>query len=154
MDKILTGAAVAGAGIAVFCLRSSYERRHFVTELFEINTDKITKDRTFVFLSDLHNNSFGPDNRELVRAVDEVCPDAVLIGGDMMVCKGKRNTGTALRLVLELASRYPVYYGNGNHETRMDEEREIYGNQYDEYIKALNRGGVHYLKNRGECFDG
>lgn len=154
MDKILTGAAVAGAGIAVFCLRSSYERRHFVTELFEINTDKITKDRTFVFLSDLHNNSFGPDNRELVRAVDEVSPDAVLIGGDMMVCKGKRNTGTALRLVLELASRYPVYYGNGNHETRMDEEREIYGSQYDEYIKALNRGGVHYLKNRGECFDG
>lgn len=42
-----------------------------------------------VFLSDLHDNVYGTDNEPLVAAIRAFKPDAVLIGGDMMICKGK-----------------------------------------------------------------
>lgn len=132
----------------LFLLRSEYEKKHFIAETFTIETRKpLTKDRTLVFLSDLHNNEFGLHNDSLLEAIYQISPDAVLIGGDMMVARGKAELEVPLHLIKELTSHYPVYYGNGNHEIRMDREREHYGNQYDIYIEAIRSMGVHYLSN-------
>ena len=74
---------------AAFLLRSQYERNCLSAEEFVIRSPKITgKEKTFVFLSDLHDKEFGPDNRRLLQAVSGADPDAVFIGGDMMVAKG------------------------------------------------------------------
>lgn len=148
-------AGLAGlAGIAAgLILRSEYEKVHFVTERFYIKSEKILDgERNFVFLTDLHNNEFGRGNERLIREIDRIGPDAVLIGGDMMVCKGKRDIRAALTLVKQLAVRYPVYYANGNHEERMNREREIYGDLYDRFRKALDRAGVIYLSDESACF--
>lgn len=143
LREAVSAAAVAGMA----CLaRSEYEKRHFVVEASEVVSGKLKKDRTLVFLSDLHNNEFGPDNRRLVAAIDEIGPDAVLIGGDMMVVKGGRDIHIPLRLIRQLASRYPVYCGNGNHENRMTWERGVYGGLYEEYKGALTGCGVTYLE--------
>ena len=37
---------------------------------------------SFVFLSDLHENEFGPENEQLIAAIDRIKPDGILIGGD------------------------------------------------------------------------
>ena len=146
----LAGLAGAAAGLV---LRSEYEKSHFVTERFSIQSEKLLDgERNFVFLTDLHNNEFGRENERLLREIDRIQPDAVLIGGDMMVCKGKRDIKTALSLVRRLAVRYPVYYANGNHEERMDRERETYGDLYDRFRKALERAGVIYLSDDSACF--
>ena len=115
-------------------------------EVTEIISPKLERDRNLIFLSDLHNNEFGRDNGELVAAIHRLNPDAVLSGGDMMVCKGKRDIKVPLKLFRQLAASYPVYCGNGNHENRMVWERSLYGDLYEEYRDAMTAMGVSYLE--------
>lgn len=135
--------AVAGAACLI---RSEYEKRHFSIEVTEISSQKLKKDRSLIFLSDLHNNEFGRDNIELVEAIHRLRPDAILSGGDMMVCKGEQDVKVPLKLFRQLAACYPVYCGNGNHENRMVWERGIYGSLYQEYRDAMISMGVRYLE--------
>lgn len=141
----------AAAGCACLAL-SEYEKRHFSVETVTVASDKIAADRTFVYLSDLHNNEFGTDNRELVDAIHSLEPDAVLCGGDMMVTKGAMDVKTPLRLLEQLAAVYPVFYGNGNHENRMTWQRDVYGSLYETYKAALKNMGVVYLEDRTKPF--
>lgn len=137
----------AAAGCA--CLaRSEYEKKHFSVERIQVVSEKLEKDRCLVFLSDLHNNEFGLENRKLVERIWELNPDAVLAGGDMIVTrgKGKGDTSAALRLLKELSSRFPIYYGNGNHESRMAWRREVYGSQYEEFYSSLQEMGIICLE--------
>lgn len=146
---------VTAAAAAVWlCLRSVYERSVFSTDVYELRSEKVTRERTFVFLTDLHDNRFGPGQRRLLAAIGRVKPDAVLIGGDMMIAKKRVDTGSALFFVKQLARRYPVYYGNGNHENRMDRDRGRYGDQYDRYAEELREAGVMYLSDESAVFDG
>ena len=104
-----------------------------------------------MFLTDLHDKEFGPGNRRLLEAIRAAGPDAVLIGGDMMVAKGKGDLETSLRLIKALAGEFPVYCGNGNHELRMKNKTEIYGNKYWEYREALEKMGVVHVSNSCVC---
>lgn len=141
--------AAAGAGCL---LRSQYEREQLSVERTEILTEKITRDCRMVFLSDLHDHEFGDHNERLIEAIDGVKPDVVLIGGDMMVSRESADLRVSLALVGELTKRYPVYYGNGNHETRMNRERKNFGLQYDIYVRKLKNMGVVFLSDRTEDF--
>lgn len=142
-------AAAAGGLI----LRSEYEKKHFVTDHYRISSKKIKgQKRDFVFLSDLHNNEFGVNNRLLIEEIDRIHPDAVLIGGDMMVSRGEADLRVTLSLVKELASRYPVYYANGNHEERMRRERTVYGGLYRKFTGELKKAGAFYLSDKSADF--
>lgn len=112
--------------------------------------DKLTKVCRFVFLSDLHNNSFGKDNCELLEAIDEAKPDFIVSAGDMLIGKPKASMEVAKKLMRELTKKYPVYYGNGNHEYRLKIYPETYGNMYQEYKSTLEECGVHLLENDHE----
>jgi len=147
---IVTLAAAAGG---VLLARSAYERKTLAVDVYEIKADRLKKDKTFVFLSDLHDNCFGEGQKELLDAIDREKPDAVLIGGDMMVVKKRADLDTALFLVAKLAEKYPVYYGNGNHENRMDEKRSAYGDQYDRLVKSLRKMGGHHLSDASAPMD-
>lgn len=142
----ITCVAVLAAAAAGLALRSEYERRHFVTDHYEIISDKIKdSEKNFVFLSDLHSNEFGEKNKLLIDEIDRIHPDGILIGGDMMVSREECDLRVTENLVRELASRYPVYYANGNHEERIRRERTVYGNLYDEFREILSEAGVIYL---------
>ncbi len=147
-----TAGAVCAAAGAGLLLRSEYEKEQLSVETTVIESNKIGKDCTMVFLSDLHDHRFGEGNRRLLAAVDKVDPDLVLIGGDMMISKGKADTSTALELTGRLAGRYPVFYGNGNHENRMCRERSVYGSLYETYVHSLDKLGVVVLGSRTHGF--
>ncbi|MFR4784616.1 MAG: hypothetical protein ACLUAR_18520 [Pilosibacter sp.] len=51
-------------------------------------------------------------------------------------------------LLTELAKEFPVYCGNGNHESRMVWKSEIYGAAYENYRTALENAGIRYLSER------
>ena len=138
--------AIAGAGGALLA-RSQYERTHFRTETVTIASPKIKREKTIVFLTDLHNNEFGEDNVLLIEAIRAQHPDAVLVGGDTTVTKGRRDVRVAISLLTRLAREYPVFCGNGNHENRMVWEWETYGDLYETYKKTLQEAGVQYLEN-------
>ncbi len=145
---------VAAATAVWLCLRSAFERKVFTTDVYELRSEKVTKEYTFAFLSDLHDNKFGPGQRRLLAAIDRVRPDAVLIGGDMMVVKQGVEIENALYFLKRLARRYPVYCGNGNHENRLDRDRRHYGDRYDRYVSGLTAAGVTYLSDASAVFDG
>ena len=140
------GVLLAGAGLA----RSQYERRHFSVEETRLVSPKLRQERTLVFLSDLHDNTFGEGNRELLGAIRRVEPDAVLIGGDTMVVKpGKADLQVTKELIGGLARLgCPIYYANGNHEQRMRKERSTYGALYQQFKKLLQDFGVHHLEDQ------
>lgn len=154
VSGLAAGALLFGG---VCLLRSEYERDCLSVETYTIRSPKIKgRGKTFVFLSDLHDHEFGRNNIWLIEAVRRVKPDAVLVGGDMMVAKGVGKLETALELLCTLAKEFPVVCGNGNHESRMKRETHIYGTKYLEYRGALRKAGVVYLAdshiNFGEDF--
>lgn len=120
-----------------------------ITE-YEIRSPRITGTErfTFVFLSDLHICNPKNQNRRLAEAIRKIRPDAVLSGGDMVLAKGKHSTKVPEELLTGLAEDFPVYAANGNHELRMKEERETYGNQAEEYRGRLEKAGCVVLENR------
>ena len=142
-------AAALAAGAAGGFLRSQYERDHFVVEKTTVFTKKVRQPRTVVFLTDLHDKEFGEGNRCLLDAIKKLQPDFVLIGGDTMVVKpDKAKLETTKRLLKGLHQICPVYYGNGNHEQRLQKERKLYGDLYDRFEKLLKQCGVVYLSDK------
>lgn len=139
-------AAVAGG---LFLLRSEYERDQLVTEYFTIHSPKIKGEgKRLVFLTDLHDKEFGPDNERLLNAIREARPDMVLVGGDMMVAKGVGDLTISLKFLKQLSEEFPVICANGNHEIRLRNERGTYGDKYREYRQALNEMGITFLSDR------
>jgi len=109
--------------------------------------NKLTKEKKIVFLTDLHNNSYGKNNEKLLATVKEQNPDLILIGGDMMVGKPEASTKVAEDFVSKLTEICPVYYANGNHEQRMKIYPEKFGTKYREYKSAVEKSGVQFLEN-------
>ncbi len=145
---------ITAAAAAVWvCIRSVYERKVFTTDTYELRSEKVTREHTFVFLTDLHDNCFGSGQRRLLAAIGRVKPEAVLIGGDMVTAREGVQIETAASLIKELAGRYPVFCGNGNHENRMKRDRARYGDAFSRYLRELTEAGVTYLGNAGAAID-
>ncbi len=160
--KILSAVVAGGAAVtAAGLIRSGYERRHFVTEETTLYSEKIKNPRTLVFLTDLHDTEFGEENGELLLAIQNICPDVILIGGDTMVAKpGKADLTVTARFLDGLCriqeettgenSGKPcrIYYGNGNHEQRLKREAKTYGKLYQEFRHLLKERNISYLSDR------
>lgn len=144
--SLCAAAGAAAAGLAW----SKYERGHFVTEELVFSSSKIKELAVLVFLSDLHDNTFGEKNEKLLKEIKRIHPDAVLIGGDTMVTKPGRADLSRTKELLQGISRLscPVFYANGNHEQRMQRDRGVYGSMYDEFRKLLEEYQVNYLQNK------
>lgn len=140
---------LACIGIAVIgCLLISvWDCNRFVTIEYEIVSDKVTKPCKFALLSDLHNKSFGKDHEKLMKKINNISPDAILTAGDMLTASGNSSYTKALSLMRQLASRYQVYYGIGNHEHYLKLYPEHYGTMYDDYMAELAEAGIKPLIN-------
>ena len=126
------------------------EIRTFRITHYDIISNKlngIKKEQTVLFLSDLHNNTYGLNNEKLLQAVKMQQPDFILIGGDMLVGKKGLSLEVAEELILELSKLCPVYYANGNHEFRMKIAPELYGEEFQAYKNNLEKAGVVFLEN-------
>ena len=141
------------AGIIVFLMENHRSHTALTLNRFTIPSEKIPKtfhNTKIAFLSDLHNNEIGKNNEGIIKLLEKEKPDYVFVGGDMLVSKMGNQYDTALTLLEQLAARYPVYCGNGNHEARLlwrAEENPEYGRIYADYITAIKKAGVHHLYN-------
>lgn len=100
-----------------------------------------------VLLSDLHNQRYGRKNEVLIRAIDRLKPDLVAAAGDMFTPQKERTEFAALHLMEALAEKYPVFYGNGNHEYIMKLDTDFFGVRYERYARGLRKAGVSLLEN-------
>lgn len=120
---------------------------------FKIKTYRICSEKIghrhirLVFLSDLHSMCFGEENGRLLQAVEEAAPDLVLVGGDMMIAGLSPCLHVAGDLLSALVERSPVYYAFGNHEHRLMEEEDRYGDGLRKLCDDLCSRGVRILRN-------
>lgn len=140
---------------AFLLLRSEWEKVQLKTDHYEVRTDKLPEGVSkvrLVFVSDLHDYMPARHTPEMItKAIDLAKPDAVILGGDMItVSKSERvprpETKTALSVISSIAGKYPVFYGEGNHETRLMEKNP---EGYASYVSELFSMGVRYLRDTG-----
>ena len=94
-------------------------------------------------LSDLHQRSFGQDNRRLLRAVAAAEPDLIAVTGDLFDRAGELEyVQDVMTALLEIA---PVYYVSGNHEWPTG--------QAEIAMELMRDLGVHVLENRVELLE-
>ena len=134
---------LGAVGCTTLLLRSFYERKKFKVVHYNITADKISSSKKIVFLTDLHNNSFGKNNKKLLEAIDKISPDLILIGGDMITVKDKLGIENVLPLLKRLSNKYTCIYANGNHEQRLVENK--FGLNYHMYRRILESMGIVYL---------
>lgn len=145
MEHIILGILIAL--ILFFFIVNICDMNRFVVREYTISSEKVKKEATFAFLSDLHDKKYGKNNAKLLAAIDNVKPDALLVGGDMIVATPGKENRNAKAFMNTLAEKYTIYHGMGNHEYRSDLYRDEYGDMYDEYSKPLLERGVVFLRN-------
>lgn len=91
-------------------------------------------------ISDLHNEVFGSENRELLTLLAGAKPDVIVITGDLVDSR-RTDVDAALEFVRGAVEIAPVYYVAGNHESRIPEEFWM-------LERGLYQMGAHVL--RGE----
>ena len=144
LDVVITVIAVI---LVIMLWIMLYDSNRFVVRHYPLRDQRIKKSVKAVVLADLHNKRYGKENERLLQAIDEIGPDMILIAGDMLTAKPKATLDVAVGFLTELAKKYPVYYGNGNHEHRLKLYPENYGDMAGRYEEALTKIGIHRLVN-------
>lgn len=113
--------------LAVFFIWLGYmHSKVFVVEHYEFTTDKLSDDFHFVFLSDLHEIQYDSGNKSLLKTIDNLSPDCVLVGGDMITSYKALNEEyySTLDFLKKLSEKHDVYYSLGNHERALYDLKE------------------------------
>lgn len=140
---ILIGSTVLLGGYAFY----KYETETLEKVEYIIEDEKIPKEFdnfNIVQISDLHNAEFGKNNQKLVKVVDELHPDIIVITGDL-VDGEKNNFQVALNLIETLSEKYKIYHIIGNHEQKSLIKK--YKEQYEKYFEKLYDKNIINLDN-------
>lgn len=150
--------------ILILCI--CYENTALTISKYDITSSQLPSgaDRMkFVVIADLHNNQFGEKNERLIRKIDELAPEFIIIAGDLFIAR-EYHFDYAYEFLKELSERYPIYYGYGNHEKKVEDfeaklhtldakERERIEKtprkiaDFKTYKKKVKELGVHFLNN-------
>lgn len=112
--------------ILLLILWAMIEQELLIISRYTVKSDKLAKalDHTrFVVLADLHNMTFGVNNKRLVKKIEKLSPEFILIAGDIIDKQVTSYPSRASVLLQQLAGKYKIYYAYGNHEQKL----ELYG---------------------------
>lgn len=154
--------------IALLILWIYIEQRLLMTTMYRVNSEKLLSALSpmgFVVLADLHNRTFGIDNRRLIKRIDSLNPDFIIVAGDIINKRVASYPGNAYTLLEQLSKRYKIFYAYGNHEQRMEligktsqsertKEENAYYHSWVEFKNRLRKKGVIFLDNESitmEC---
>lgn len=124
--------------------------KKFIRKEYVICSSKIRQAEqspVMVMISDLHNTEFGNNNDHLLREIELLQPDGILIGGDLIVGKKGHSVKMASQLIHRLSSVAPIFYAMGNHESRMQNKPDEMGEEYRAYEQVLKEENVIVLDN-------
>ena len=128
--------------VFIFCLYLTYENQTLVTTEFEIVNEKIPESfdgYRIVHISDLHNTTFGKDNKKLIERIKTAEPDIIVMTGDM-IDMYRTDVDVTVQLVEELVNISPVYFVSGNHDVKTAGREFLFTG----FLEA----GVNILRNR------
>ena len=131
---------ISSLGVA-FALssRAIYEAKFIKQESVDVKIKNLKKPYKIVQLSDVHIGGIVDKDfiRGIVKRVNSLAPDIVVITGDLVDIKISR-AQDALDELKKLQHKYGVYFVVGNHE---------YFHDVDEIIDAVKKLGIRVLEN-------
>ena len=137
--------AIAACG-TVF-LYWQYTKTHYEITFYQITSKKVSQNRRFIVISDIHNRVYGENNETLISDIRSLKPDLILFAGDMVI-KTEDDYQPMLDLVSNLSQIAPCYGIFGNHES----ERVFYYVYYEdrELPAKFEQAGLKLLRNAQE----
>lgn len=131
--------------LALLCLiRIRYEINALSVTRYEVCQSRLPKEANgtnFLVIADLHSNLFGAGNSLLVKKIDEIHPDFIIIAGDLFISK-EYSFDIAYDLLTNISKKYTIYYGFGNHEQKLqmfEKEVKIKNEYTNKYAKDNHR---------------
>ena len=119
----------------------------FVTVKEEFELPSLSKECRFVLISDLHNKVYGKQNEKVIDAVKKINPDFVIVAGDLVTSRASEDMTPGIELMRELSINYRIYYGLGNHESKIKYRRDKFGDQYKRLKSEVDSKNVIMLEN-------
>lgn len=139
--------------LALLLLVVLFDSTRFVIKEYTIESSKIKKDTTFLFISDIHCKEYGKDNLKLFKAIDKAGADFAIVGGDTMIARKGKSQEKGIKFVNNLASRMNVYHSLGNHEFRAKIHKERYNDIYSEFVMGISQNNVTLLDDESAYVD-
>jgi len=131
--------------LAVICIISLIAGAKWIKiRNYYVSSDKLNNTSTvtrIVFITDLHEKSFGYKNQKLIEKIDQLDPDAIFIGGDTVDSYSKVG-GDYIPLFEEMPKLAKTFLVLGNHEYSAKRDMEIIG-----YAQSL---GIRVLEDEFE----
>ncbi|WP_251136062.1 metallophosphoesterase [Exiguobacterium sp. s138] len=115
------------------------ENNQIDTTAVTVQSDKLPaafNDYKILQIADLHGKSFGSRQKVLLKKVNKLQPNVILMTGDLIDSR-RNGEEEALLLMKQLTPDYPVYFVTGNHEVRLNLT----------ILPKLERLGVTVLRN-------
>lgn len=97
---------------------------------------------TLCQVSDVHTEAFGDYSDQVVSAIRNRVPDAILFTGDLMDCR-RDELGRFFFRLLDRLPAVPMVASPGNHEKRLE---RAWGEKWD-FVEQITRRGIRYLDN-------
>lgn len=119
----------------------------FVTVKEEFRLPGLSKECKFVLISDLHNKVYGNRNDKVIDAVKMINPDFIILAGDLVTSKAGEDMTPGIELVKALSRDYRIYYGLGNHESKLRQCPDKFGDKFDRLKSGVQDKNVILLEN-------
>jgi predicted MPP superfamily phosphohydrolase len=87
---------------------------------YDIKDKKINNKFVIAQISDFHNNKYKKLNNELINNLKLIKPDVIVITGDFIDSR-RTNINVSVNFIKEIKDISPIYYVNGNHESRIED---------------------------------
>ncbi|MDE5764209.1 MAG: metallophosphoesterase [Ruminococcus sp.] len=102
-------------------------------------TPKVSKPVCLAVISDLHAHKYSISNSAVMKRIEKISPDAVIVLGDMYSRKSPQSEiNIAVELMADIAGKYETYFVSGDHDTSED------------YFTSLRNSGVHVMNYKEE----
>lgn len=126
--------------IALFCFLQNniLEVTHYTFSSSEISDN--LDGYCIVQISDLHNKEFGNGQKHLIKKIQEIQPDMIVVTGDI-VDSTHTDMDVAITFLEEAVKIAPCYYITGNHEHWLDNDL------YEKLINQIDYTGTIILDN-------
>ena len=110
--------------ILLFTLLLWYFFYHENTDLeittYKINDKRIPNNFVIAQISDFHNDKHKKLNKEIINNLKNIKPNIIVITGDFIDSR-RTDVNQAIKLINNIKDICPIYYINGNHESRIED---------------------------------
>ena len=127
LNFFVIGMVFVCISIAIIVVLCNYVvNRNFRETFYTTSSIKVDSSVRVIQLSDMHNASYGKNNKNLLQRIEELKPDIIICTGDI-VNSADEDIKYAENLAAELSKIAPSYYVYGNNEIE-----NIYGFSFNE----------------------